>query len=98
MKPPVSTVLLVEDDPQMPEILGGLLHDDNIILTGARDAAEALECLKQKTFDLILLDLGLPGVNGFDLLRQLKDSPETEAIPVIVLTAWNSTNDKLRGF
>ncbi len=98
MKQPSSTVLLVEDDPRMPEVLGGLLHDDNIVLTGARDSAEALDRLREKSFDLILLDLGLPGVNGFDLLRQLKDSPETEAIPVIVLTAWNSPNDKVRGF
>jgi CheY-like chemotaxis protein len=98
MKPSSSTVLLVEDDPQMPEILAGLLHDDHILLTGARDATEAMERLREKSFDLILLDLGLPGVNGFELLRELKESPETEAIPVIVLTAWNSTNDKLRGF
>jgi len=98
MKQPSSAVLLVEDDPRMPEILAGLLHDDNIQLTGAKDAAEALECVRTKPFDLILLDLGLPRVNGFDLLRQLKDSPETEAIPVVVLTAWNSTNDKLQGF
>jgi CheY-like chemotaxis protein len=98
MNLPSSTVLLVEDDPGMPEVLSGLLHDDNIQLTGARDATEALERLREKPFDLILLDLGLPGMNGFELLRQLKESPETEAIPVVVLTAWNSTDDKLRGF
>jgi CheY-like chemotaxis protein len=98
MNLPSSTVLLVEDDPRMPEILSGLLHDDNILLTGAHDATEAMERLREKPFDLILLDLGLPGMNGFELLRQLKESPETENIPVVVLTAWNSTNDKLRGF
>ena len=98
MNVPSSTVLLVEDDPRMPEVLGGLLHDDHILLTGARDATEALESLRQKPVDLILLDLGLPGMNGFELLRQLKESPDTEAIPVVVLTAWNSTSDKLRGF
>ena len=98
MKQPSSTVLMVEDDPGMPEVLGGLLHDDNIFLVGAKDATEALDRLREKSVDLILLDLGLPGMNGFELLRQLKESPETEAIPVIVLTAWNSTSDKLRGF
>jgi CheY-like chemotaxis protein len=98
MNVPSSAVLLVEDDPRMPEVLCGLLHDDHILLTGARDATEALERLRQKPFDLILLDLGLPGMNGFELLRQLKESPETETIPVVVLTAWNSTSDKLRGF
>src|SRR5258708_3580953 len=98
MTVPSSTVLLVEDDPRMPEVLAGLLHDDNILLTGARNASEALACLREKHCDLILLDLGLPGVNGFELLRELKEAPETEAIPVVVLTAWNSTSDKLRGF
>src|SRR5579883_295240 len=98
MKQPSSTLLLVEDDPRMPEVLAGLLHDDNISLTGARDASEAMDRLREKTFDIILLDLGLPGMNGFELFGQLKESPETEAIPVIVLTAWNSTSDKLRGF
>jgi CheY-like chemotaxis protein/HPt (histidine-containing phosphotransfer) domain-containing protein len=98
MKPPASELLLVEDDPRMPEVLGALLHEDNIVLSNARDAAEALSLVRARRLDLILLDLGLPGVNGFDLLRQLKNSPETQSIPVIVLTAWNSTTDKLRGF
>ena len=98
MNPPKSQVLLVEDDPRMPEILGGLLQDDHIALVHAKDAAEALTVLGKKHFDLILLDLGLPGTNGFELLRHLKEAPETQAIPVIVLTAWNSTSDKLRGF
>lgn len=93
-----SAVLLVEDDPQMPEVLAALLLDDHVQLARACDAPQALELLRQRTFDLILLDLGLPGMNGFELLRQLKDAPETEAIPVIVLTAWNSTSDKVRGF
>src|ERR1043166_4774724 len=95
---PASHVLLVEDDPRMPEVLAGLLHEDQITLFCATDAAQGLAMAREKRFDLILLDLGLPGANGFELLRQLKDFPETQSIPVIVLTAWNGTNDKLRGF
>src|SRR5207302_2372895 len=95
---PQSQVLLVEDDPRMPEILSALLHDDQITLLSAQDVPSALKLVREKHFDLVLLDLGLPGLNGFELLRQLKESPETESIPVIVLTAWNSTSDKLRGF
>src|ERR1022692_1978403 len=98
MNLPASQVLLVEDDLHMPAVLAGLLHDDNITLASAKDASAGLKLAREQRFDLILLDLGLPGVNGFDLLRQLKESPETEAIPVIVLTAWNSPNDKVRGF
>ena len=98
MNLPASQVLLVEDDLHMPEVLAGLLHDDNITLASAKDASTGLNLARSQPFDLILLDLGLPGVNGFELLRQLKESPETQMIPVIVLTAWNSTTDKLRGF
>jgi CheY-like chemotaxis protein/HPt (histidine-containing phosphotransfer) domain-containing protein len=95
---PASHVLLVEDDPAMPEILAALLQDDKITVSSAKSASEALALARQKHPDLILLDLGLPDTNGFEVLRQLKDGPETESIPVVVLTAWNSTKDKLRGF
>ena len=56
-----------------------------------------LKLARENAFDLILLDLGLPGVNGFELLRQLKECPETQTIPVIVLTAWNSTTRQAAG-
>ncbi len=82
----------------MPEVMAGLLQEDHITLVSAKDAPEGLKLAREKPFDLILLDLGLPGVNGFELLHQLKECPETQSIPVIVLTAWNSTTDKLRGF
>src|SRR5262245_6248503 len=98
MNAPASHILLVEDDPCLPDLLAGLLHDDHINLSAARDAQQALSLCSEKQFDLILLDLGLPGVNGLDLLRQLKSQPDTAPIPVIVLTAWNSTNDKIKGF
>jgi CheY-like chemotaxis protein/nitrogen-specific signal transduction histidine kinase len=98
MNQPVSQVLLVEDDPRLPELLSGLLHDDHLTLTSARNASVALALVRERHFDLILLDLGLPGTDGFEVLRQLKAWPQTQAIPVIVLTAWNATADKLRGF
>ncbi len=98
MKVPPSHVLLVEDDPRMSELLGALLQEDQITLWSAGNAPAALQRIGESAVDLILLDLGLPGMNGFELLRQLKAAPSTESIPVIVLTAWNSTSDKLRGF
>ena len=98
MTMPISQVLLVEDDPQMAQVLGLLLEEDHIVLTSARDASSALNRLRDSRFDLVLLDLGLPGINGFDLLQSIKSSPQFGSIPVIVLTAWNGTTDKLRGF
>ncbi|HUE37513.1 MAG TPA: response regulator [Candidatus Acidoferrum sp.] len=98
MKLPASNVLLVEDDPQMHEVLSALLHEDNITLANAANAQQALTMVRENHFDLMLLDLGLPGMNGFEVLRQLKEKPLERPVPVIVLTAWNSTTDKLRGF
>src|SRR5579863_3181729 len=98
MNLPESHVLLVEDDPKMHEVLHALLQEDHIVLDHAPDAEHALKLVRTKSYDLVLLDLGLPGMNGFEVLRQLKENPPPRPLPVIVLTAWNSTNDKLRGF
>src|SRR5258708_2467014 len=98
MKPPASRVLLVEDDPKMYEVLSALLLEDDVALSNALNASRALSMLREDRFDLILLDLGLPGTDGFELLRLLKEKPIERPTPIIVLTAWNSTTDKLRGF
>ena len=98
MNLPAAQVLLVEDDPKLPEVLAALLAEASITLVHAPNAAEALRLVRDRHIDLVLLDLGLPDINGFELLQQLQEAPETQSIPVIVLTAWNSTSDKLRGF
>jgi CheY-like chemotaxis protein len=98
MKVTASRVLLIEDDRKMPELLSALLCDDNVILDHAVNATEAINYIRKQSCDLILLDLGLPDSNGFELLKELQSRPEAQSIPVIVLTAWNSTTDKLRGF
>jgi CheY-like chemotaxis protein/HPt (histidine-containing phosphotransfer) domain-containing protein len=98
MNLPASRVLLIEDDPKMPEVLAALLSEDKIALSSATNATAALALVRREAYDLILLDLGLPDTDGFDLLKQFKEFPETRSAPVIVLTAWNGTKDKLRGF
>jgi CheY-like chemotaxis protein/HPt (histidine-containing phosphotransfer) domain-containing protein len=98
MNLPASRVLLIEDDPKMPEVLAALLSEDRITLSTAANAAAALALVRREPFDLILLDLGLPDTDGFELLKQFKEFPETRMAPVIVLTAWNGTKDKLLGF
>lgn len=98
MSLPAAKVLLVEDDPRLPELLAELLSEANITVQHAPTAPDAMVMVRDMPVDLVLLDLGLPGINGFELLRQLKEAPDTQNIPVIVLTAWNSTSDKLRGF
>ncbi|MRR30774.1 response regulator, partial [bacterium] len=98
MSQATTRILFVEDDPQMPDVLRALLRDDNVVIAAAADAEAAQRIVSTEEFDLILLDLGLPDANGFQLLEWLKKTPSTQHIPAIVLTAWNSTADKLRGF
>ena len=98
MNLPASRVLLVEDDVKMHEVLSVLLQEDHITLESAPNAREGLLKARQQPYDLVLLDLGLPDSNGFELLKQFKSLPEIQFIPVIVLTAWNGSSDKLRGF
>jgi CheY-like chemotaxis protein/HPt (histidine-containing phosphotransfer) domain-containing protein len=98
MSLPASHVLLIEDDLSLLGTLSTLLMEDNVALESAVNASEAISLLRQQKFDLILLDVGLPDTNGFELLAKLKALPDVQTIPVILLTAWNSPNDKLRGF
>jgi CheY-like chemotaxis protein/HPt (histidine-containing phosphotransfer) domain-containing protein len=99
MSEPASQVLLVEDDLELQRVISSLLQEDNVVITSAVDATGALALAQEKIPDAIVLDLGLPGgINGYDVLQQLKADPRTESIPVIVLTAWNRTADKVRGF
>jgi len=93
-----ARVLIIEDDPEMAAILAPALAEDGLSVTAATDSREASEILAAQNFELILLDLGLPGLSGLKVLELLKDSPEGRDVPVIVITAWNSTEDKLRSF
>src|SRR5690242_15734799 len=91
-------ILLVEDDSRLEEILATSMEEDNIVLTRAGSGREALQWLSQGKFDLVLLDLGLPEMDGFEFLEEVKKAPVLQQVPIIVLTAWHGTEDKLRSF
>jgi CheY-like chemotaxis protein/HPt (histidine-containing phosphotransfer) domain-containing protein len=91
-------VLLIEDDPKLEEVLSDALRTDNIALSSVKSGPAALEAVAQSAYQLILLDLGLPEMDGFEVLRALKQNARAQDVPVILLTAWHSTPDKLRAF
>src|SRR6266496_1742366 len=95
---PRFRVLLIEDDPDLGAALQTGLAEDRISLVIAGNAPQALEAVAQASFDLALLDLGLPGMHGLELLQRLKQNPAWHLIPIIVLTAKNCIDDKLRCF
>ncbi|MBI2926546.1 MAG: response regulator [Verrucomicrobia bacterium] len=98
MSQPRHTVLLIDDDPEVYRVLALCVEDDSVKLVPAYNGGDALDLARRETFDLILLDLGLPDVNGFNLLRQFKAEEPLRPVPVIVLTGWHSVDDKVLGF
>jgi CheY-like chemotaxis protein/HPt (histidine-containing phosphotransfer) domain-containing protein len=94
----LARVLLIEDDPEMLEILAPSMGEDGLLLNAVGHGRDALDEITQQRPDLVLLDLGLPGINGFKILESLKNDPALRDTPVIVITAWNSTEDKVRAF
>lgn len=85
--PDGNYVLIVDDDPDVCKILNLSFKHFGCLTEVAMRGQEALNSIKQKPPDLIMLDLMLPDISGFDILNFLQENPHTRDIPVIVLTA-----------
>ena len=93
-----ATILVVEDNPTNMGILFNLLRKANFRVLTATDGEEGLNHARIATPDLILLDVLMPGIDGFETCRLLKENPVTEDIPVIFMTALSETSEKVKGF
>lgn len=92
----MSRILMVEDDPQITELLETYLDKYGLEVLSVSLPSVALEKLKVERYDLVLLDLGLPEMDGLELCRQIKaDHPE---LPVIISTARSDVSDKVIAF
>jgi two-component system cell cycle response regulator DivK len=91
----MTTVLVVEDNLMNLELLVQLLQDDYDVLT-ARDGQTGVEQVRDKMPDLVLMDLSLPGLDGWEATRQLKADERLQHIPVIALTAHAMPGDDER--
>ncbi|MDH0646585.1 response regulator transcription factor [Pseudomonas sp. GD03858] len=89
-------VLLVEDDQALAQGIRTALRGEGYTLDWLADGLEAEQALRGETFDLVLLDLGLPRRDGLDLLRSLRAAPTGKA-PVLVLTARDATRERIQG-
>ncbi|HEY9639395.1 MAG TPA: response regulator [Coleofasciculaceae cyanobacterium] len=90
-------ILIVDDHPTNIKVLSDLLIDYGYEVLIAKDGENALQKLQRVTPDLILLDVLMPGIDGFETCRLLKASPKTEEIPVIFMTALSDAVDKIKG-
>jgi two-component system, OmpR family, phosphate regulon response regulator PhoB len=90
-------VLIVEDDKDILQLLTYNIESSGFDVTTSRDGIEALDIARQKLPGLILLDLMLPSLDGFDVCKELKRDPETKSIPIIMLTARGEEVDRIVG-
>jgi putative two-component system response regulator len=90
-------VLAVDDSPENLDLVKGILGGDYIV-KAAINGKMALKIAEKQPPDLILLDILMPGMDGYQVCEQLKSNPATEQIPVIFLTGKDQTTDEARGF
>lgn len=93
-----AVILIVDDNPENLGVLFDYLSELGITPLVAQSGQDAIELLKERMPDIILLDILMPGIDGFETCKRLKENNETEDIPVIFMTALSETTDKIRGF
>lgn len=91
-------ILVVDDVLENIQVIGGLLREKGYMISVAQSGEQALEVVKENRPDLILLDVLMPGMDGFETCARLKADADFSQIPLIFLTALSETNHKVRGF
>ncbi len=95
---PAVKVLLVDDEDSLRKVMRDLLERDGYAVSEARDGVQALDQIDRVGPDIIVLDLNLPGLDGYGVLSHLRSRPATASIPVIVLTAKGDEDNEVRVF
>ena len=90
-------ILIVEDEPGMIELLTVALEDEGYSISIANNGQQGLKKVDEESPDLIISDVMMPDMNGYDFCQQLRENPKTAAIPFIFLTAKKDVSDRVRG-
>jgi len=98
LHPSGPVILLVDDNPRNLQVLGKLLQEEKYKIEFAVNGESTLEWLKNKQFDLILLDLNMPGMNGFEVCKRIRLDKEMYEVPIIFLSAESERESILKGF
>ncbi|MDD5448850.1 MAG: response regulator [Actinomycetota bacterium] len=91
-------ILVVDDDPIMVKLISANLRLNDFQVLEATSGKQALEAVEQEPLDLVVLDIMMPEVDGWGVLRQLRGDPKTEQLPVVIVTAKTQDNDVIRGW
>jgi len=98
MSEPVPKILVIDDNPKNLDLLSALLDKQGLVMLFALDGARGIQRAESGQPDLILLDIMMPHLDGFETCRQLKANEKTKDIPVIFMTALADTANKVKGF
>ena len=88
-------ILIVEDDPSLASGLSRILEAEGYAVDVTSRGEDAVQAARQERFDMVILDIGLPGIDGFEVLRRLRSA--VYRAPVLVLTARDTVNDRVHG-
>jgi DNA-binding response OmpR family regulator len=91
-------ILVVDDDPTMVKLINVNLKLNNYSVVEATSGEQALDVLVKEPLDLVVLDIMMPGVDGWEVLKRVRNNPETEEMPVILVTAKTQDSDVIRGW
>ncbi|MCP4108891.1 MAG: response regulator [Desulfobacteraceae bacterium] len=91
-------ILIVDDNPKNLQVLGNILREKQHKTAAARDGFQALKYVEKRPPDLILLDIMMPEMDGYEVCRKLKSQEQTKNIPVIFISALSDTSEKVKGF
>ncbi len=95
--PPPWKVLIVDDDPTVHKLITKRLHAEQYEVQSVFDAPSAIEEIGQKHPDLVILDLMMPRISGIEVCQKIKSNPETKDILVLILSAKESQDDRIKG-
>lgn len=95
---PSFSILIVDDETKNIQLLGNLLRGSNYDVEFALDGKKALDWIRSRPFDLVLLDIMMPHMDGYTVCNIMKSDSSTQHIPVIFITAKTETDDIVKGF
>ena len=94
----INTILIVDDEPNNLKVLHNLLTENGYIVRAARSGTSAIETAQLDPPDLILLDIKMPNMDGYEVCQHLKGDPQTQNIPIIFISALNQVTDIVSAF
>lgn len=91
----MKRILVVDDEPHIARLVKNILSSEKYDVDEVNTAVGAIDKIREKRYDLVILDIMMPNMNGYELCERLREEPDTYNLPVIFLTAKHAVSDKI---